>query len=335
MKPRAQIERHWLGRDQPSGWEDWFWHPEEKAVGMDFRDRQARGAAIVIASAACSATLALFLKVAFAAGATIVTIISVRFLLATVLLLGVLRRRRTSLRLDPRSLLAVCAMGALGYGGMSLLFAHGLRYVSASLAAMLLYTYPALVTLLALLLRVERPDGRKGLALLVCLAGLYLVLGVSYASVPLVGVASIVGAAFIYSVYILVGHRLLEHIDPLVAALYICGSTGLTFTLYGLGAGSLQTGLPLSGWLAILGITVFPTFLGIVGFLLGIRLIGASRASILCTLEPFLTVLLSCLFLGERVTMVQILGGSLIVAGVLALQLNGRERVQDGTLSEG
>jgi len=289
----------------------------------------------VVASAACSATLALFLKGAFAAGANIVTIISVRFLLATLLLLLASRWRGVSLRLDLPSTFAVCAMGALGYGGMSLLFAMGLRLLPASLAGMLLYTYPAIVTLLAFLLREERPDRWKGMALLVCLAGLYLVLGVSSREASPTGVAAVLGAAGIYSVYILLGNRLLKRIDPLAAAVYICGSTGAAFALYGGLAGSLQASLPLAGWLALLGITVFPTFLGIVGFLQGIRLIGASRASILCTLEPFLTVLLSCLLLGERIALPQILGGLLIISGVLTLQLRGRERTKDAVLQEG
>jgi drug/metabolite transporter (DMT)-like permease len=297
--------------------------------------QQAKGATIIVVSAACSATLAIFLKFAFAAGVNITTIISVRFVVAALLLGLVLKARRVPLRLPLPQVLAVCAMGAVGYGGMSLLFANGLHDVSASLAGMLLYTYPAIVTLLSFLLREECFDAWKGGALLICMAGLYLVLGVSYAGTRPAGVVSILGAAFIYSVYILLGNRLLKRIDPLVAATYICASTGLAFCLFGLATGTLQVSLPVQGWIAILGITVFPTFIGIVCFLTGLKLVGASRASILCTLEPFLTVLLSFLLLGERVSWLQISGGALILAGVLALQLKAREREDSAVLREG
>ena len=298
-------------------------------------EQQAKGAAIILVSAAGSATLAIFLKFAFAAGANITTIISVRFLVAALLLWLVLKARGVPLRLPLPQTLTVCAMGAIGYGGMSLLFANGLHQVSASLAGMLLYTYPAIVTLLTFLLGEERFDARKGWALLICLAGLYLVLGVSFDRSRPAGVVSILAAAFIYAVYILLGNRLLKRIDPLVAATYICTSTGLAFGLYGLVTRTLQFSLPLQGWLAILGITVFPTFIGIVCFLTGLRLIGASRASILCTLEPFLTVLLSFLLLGERVSWIQISGGALILAGVLALQWKAGEREDREALREG
>jgi len=289
-------------------------------------NQQTKGAAVVVVSASCSATLAIFLKFAYAAGANITTIISVRFVLAALFLLLWLKLRRIPVRLPLAQVLALCAMGAVGYGGMSLLFAIGLRFASASLAGMLLYTYPAIVTILSVLLREERMDPWKALALLICLGGLYLVLGVSFTGIQPIGAVSILAAAFIYSIYILIGNRLLKRVDPLVAAAYICGSTGIAFSAYGLATRTLQVSLPLQGWASILGITLLPTFLGIVCFLAGIRLIGASRASIICTLEPFITVLLSCLLLKERISLPQVLGGVLIISGVLSLQFRARAK---------
>jgi drug/metabolite transporter (DMT)-like permease len=294
---------------------------EARSIGMT-DSKQAWGAAVVALSAACSASLAIFLKLAFAAGATITTIIAVRFILAALLLLAVIRRRGLGIRLSRRQAWQVLAMGAVGYGGMSVLFAQGLHTLSASMAGMLLYTYPAMVTVLAVALRVERPDPWKGLALLVCLTGTYLVLGVAGAGVPVraEGVACVLGAALIYSGYILAGNRVLRDLEPLVAAFYICGSTGAAFALYGLAAGGLTLALRPGAWLAILGITLLPTFVAIVCFLQGIRMVGASQASIVCTLEPFLTVLYSWAVLGERLQGAQMAGGLLIVGGVLGLQ---------------
>ena len=296
--------------------------------------QQAQGVAVVIASAACSATLAIFLKFAYVAGANITTIISVRFVVAAVLLFLWLKIRRAEMRLPLSQILALCAMGAVGYGGMSLLFAYGLHFVPASLAGMLLYTYPAIVTVLSFLLREERLDAWKAMALLVCLGGLYLVLGVSFSSVHPVGAASILAAACIYSVYILIGNRLLQRVDALAAAMYICASTGLVFSIYGLATRTLQMALTVQGWSAILGITLLPTFLGIVCFLAGIRAIGASRASIICTLEPFITVLLSCLLLAERISPMQIGGGLLIISGVLLLQLRAKDQMERAIVRE-
>ena len=59
--------------------------------------------------------------------------------------------------------------------------------------------------------------------------------------------------------------------------------------------------------------------LAIVGFLVGLRWVGATRASMMSTFEPVVTVLLAAVWLGESVSMSQLLGGALILAGVLVL----------------
>jgi drug/metabolite transporter (DMT)-like permease len=151
------------------------------------------------------------------------------------------------------------------------------------------------------------------------------VLGGSFEGVDPIGVFSALGAAVIYSCYIVIGNRLLRNIDPLVTTLYVCFTAGLTFLLYGVAAGEMDVWLPLQGWLAILGIALFSTLVGVLGFFTGLRLIGATSASILSTLEPLLTVFLSALLLGERVTSIQAVGGLVLLVGVLVLQMWGRE----------
>jgi drug/metabolite transporter (DMT)-like permease len=284
-------------------------------------NQQIKGSLFIAASATGSATLAIFIKLAFAAGANIVTILSVRFILAALFLLAALRVRHVSPRLPKRLGVQLCLMGIIGYGGMSVLFAHSLHYLSASLTGMLLYSYPAMVTLLSFVLGDEPFNGGKLLALFVCLSGLFLVLGVSAVSAHWAGVVSILGAAIIYSIYIVIGNRLLKRVEPFLATTYVCASTGLAVLMYGMVDGSLVWQLPTMGWLAILGITLLPTLVGIGGFFVGLELIGATNASIICTLEPLITTLLAAVFLGEMLTALQMSGGLLILAGVVILQL--------------
>src|SRR6185369_2785721 len=158
-----------------------------------------RGAWFIVASAAGFASLGILIKCAFAGGANISTILAGRFLIAALFLLLFLRVRRTSIIISPRSTVQLILMGAVGYGGMSMLYANAIHYLPASLTSMLLYTYPALVTVLAVLVGDERFFLQKGAALLICSAGLVLLLGVSFDGARLEGVLSVLGAAVIYS----------------------------------------------------------------------------------------------------------------------------------------
>jgi len=290
---------------------------------FSYMPNKNRGAWFIVASAAGFASLGILIKGAFAGGANISTVLACRFLIAALFLLIYLKARSIPFRVSRKTALHLTLMGAVGYGGMSMLYANSIHYLPASLTGMLLYTYPALVTLFALLVGEERINPPKGVALVVCSLGLVLVLGGSFEGARLEGVLSVLGAAVIYSCYILIGNRILKDLDPLVTSLWVCTCAGLAFLLYGVASGGLIFSMSTTAWLSILGIAVFPTLLGVIGFFAGLRLIGATNASIISMLEPLITVLLSALLLGERITVLQGVGGAVLLLGGVILQLWG------------
>jgi len=292
-----------------------------------------RGVWFIVASAAGFATLGILIKYAFAGGANISTILAGRFLIAALFLFLYLRARRAPIAIGRKTLCQLALMGAVGYGGMSGLYANSIHYLPASLTGLLLYTYPALVTVLAVIVGEERFTLQKGGALVVCSGGLVLLLGASFEGAHLEGVLSVLGAAVIYSCYIIIGNRILKDLDPLVTSFYVCSSAGLAFLLYGIAAGELVLDMTPLGWLSILGIAVFPTLFGVIGFFAGLRLIGATNASIISMLEPLITVLLCALLLGERITPLQGVGGAVLLAGAVILQLWGKG-ARHGTVTE-
>jgi drug/metabolite transporter (DMT)-like permease len=63
-------------------------------------------------------------------------------------------------------------------------------------------------------------------------------------------------------------------------------------------------------------------------FYAGSRRIGAARAALVSTVEPVYTITLATLLFGERLTLVQVLGGALVIGAVLLVQLpEARERL--------
>ena len=76
----------------------------------------------------------------------------------------------------------------------------------------------------------------------------------------------------------------------------------------------------LSAWMSVLYLAVGPTLLAYFWWNLGIRRVGAGQTAIFSNLMPVFGVILSWLILGERLELVQILGGGLAVVGVWACQ---------------
>lgn len=194
--------------------------------------QQHLGALLVLLSATGFATLAIFIKIAYSAGANTLTVLTLRFMLASLLLWMALKPLGISPRISGRAAVQLGLMGTIGYGSMSFFFASSLQYLSASLSEMLLFTYPALVSLLSFALGFEKFSWQKGLALATCLYGLFLILGVSLGNISHIGIALALGSAIIYSCYIMISNHVLKDVHSLVATTYVCSATALAFHIY-------------------------------------------------------------------------------------------------------
>lgn len=290
---------------------------------------QQLGVLMVLLSAAGFATLAIFIKLAYAAGANTLTILALRFTLASAMLWAILKPLGLSPRIPRKVMFQLFLMGALGYGSMSLLFTLTVQYLPASLAEILLFTYPAIVSILSFILGEDRFTWIKGSALTACFIGMILILGLSFSGLNPMGLLTGLAGASIYSIYILVGNRVLKQAHSLVATTYVCSSAAAIFLLTSVFSGSLILSLPTNGWLSIIGIAFFATIVGILGFFMGLTRIGATNASIISTAEPVITVLLSVVILGEHLTGIQLFGAALVVASIVLLQLSPQPATEE------
>ena len=78
--------------------------------------------------------------------------------------------------------------------------------------------------------------------------------------------------------------------------------------------------IPAEAWFGLFGVGVVSTFIAIQAFYAGAQRIGAAQASIISTVEPIWTIVLAYLLFGFTLTATQLVGGSLIIAGVLLAQ---------------
>ncbi len=287
-----------------------------------YRDRRAAfgGTVLILVSAAGFGAMSIFAKAAYAAGANVPTTLFLRFVLASfVLWSGLVATHRVPAALAGGPFAACVALGAIGYAGMSLVFFSALLYVPASLAALILYTYPPIVTVLAFLWLREALDGRKCLALGIASFGLVLVLGLGAGAARTAGVILALAAVVAYSLYIISARFVLRGVAPLSAAAIVIPAAGAVFGVYGAASGTLHLSLALSAYAAIAGMAVISTVLAIVAFFAGLERVGASRAAILSTFEPVVTLTLAATTLGERLVPVQLIGGAFILSAVLLL----------------
>jgi drug/metabolite transporter (DMT)-like permease len=280
------------------------------------------GALLCAASAAGFGAMAVFGKLAYDAGVGVLTVLAVRFCLAAAVLVALSARR---LRALPRRRLApALALGAVGYASQAALYFYALTRIDAGLVALLLYTFPALVTLGAVALGRDRLDAVRVASIAIAFAGLSLVVFVRGPG-PLdgLGVACALGSALVYTVYILASEPLLADVEPRTLAGLVCAGGALTYAVAGVASGRLSFAFEPSGWLWLAAIVLVSTVAAIALFFAGLALVGPSRASIISTVEPLVTVALAFVVFGEALAPTQLAGGALVLASVVLLQTLG------------
>jgi len=284
-----------------------------------------------LGSGAAFGAMAIFGKLAYGEGATVGTLLAVRFVLAAalfwtlVLAGGAVHEVRA---LSRRDVGVGLALGACGYALQSGCYFAALQRIDASLLSLLLYTFPAIVAVAAVALGRERIDGRRVAALGLSFGGLVLVVaGAGAGALDPLGAALGLGAAVVYSTYILVSDGVVARVAPRVLSALVCTGAAATLTVGSALLGQLRPGeLTAAGWGWLACLAVVSTVASISLFFAGLRRVGPTTASILATVEPLVTVLLAFLVFGERLGAVQLAGGALVLAAVLALHARRRSR---------
>lgn len=302
---------------------------------MSSRTDTLYGAALVALSAAAFGAMPIFGRFAYAGGTDVLGLLTLRFVIGGVVLAWVARHRGVVWP-KGRALAWIAAMGAVGYVGQSLCYFVALRHAQASLVALLLYLYPAFVTVLAAWWLHERLTPIKCAALALCLAGTALMVG-GGSGEPL-GVVLGLGSAVIYSIYIVVGARVTRGLDPNATTAVVCLAGAAVFVVLSLArtAAGVPPHWPVTaaGWAAVIAIALVCTVAAMLAFFAGLARLGAARASMLSTLEPVITVTLASMLLGESLGALQWVGGASVLGAVLWLVRAGSGAQEDAAVLE-
>ena len=317
------------------------------------------GITLTFVSGVLFATLPILFRIVTATGVNLATALALRFLSASALIWGAViaghvrrqgregrapvlastpsaqtrsqssTRARAPAQMDaagPRSggwpgtpgLLAFILMGVL-YIGQAFSYLSSSVRIPIATTSLLLYTYPAIVTVLARAVLREPLTRAKLMSLVLALAGTLVTLGTPQASGDWVGIGFGLAAALIYSTYIIIGTKAQRGVSPALSSAIITLSAGLFSAAYGLATGQLQLAVSASGWLAVAALGSLSSAIPILFFLMGVERIGASQASIISTSELVSTALFGALFLGEALAPLQLVGGVLIMAATMVL----------------
>jgi drug/metabolite transporter (DMT)-like permease len=265
-------------------------------------------------------------RLGYDAGMTVATLLALRFGLATASLVGAeaATGALTPAALRSRTALSGLLLGAAVYSAAAICYFRAVVDLDPGTAAIIVFSYPAIVVLASAALGWEPLTVRVAVAALAAMGGVALVsVTGGERELTAVGVTLAIGSAVAYAVYLLASSRLLgRDARGLTLATATCAGAFLTIVVLGaagLVGGSLSGDFAPRGWLIAAALASLATALPIAFTMAGLSRVGPTMASVLGAGEPVVAVALAAVVFGTLPTALQWLGALLVLAGVLVI----------------
>lgn len=215
----------------------------------------------------------------------------------------------------------LAVLAGVFFAGDLLSWHHAVDAVGAGLATVLGNLQVIVVGLIAWLVLKERPPRPVLLALPIVLVGVVLISGVigkgAYGANPPLGVSLGIFTAICYAGYLLIIRRGSNDLRrPAGPVAISTASTAVVAIVVGALLGELDPipAWPSHGWLALLGVT--SQSIGYLIISISLPRLPAALVSIILLAQPVATVVLARVLLDEKPSIEQLLGVTLVVAGI-------------------
>ena len=298
--------------------------PRQKAAGVMFA---------LVAAIGFSAK-AILVKLAYIDSVDAITLLALRMAFSLPIFLIVAakaNRNKHNQALTAKDKFAVIVLGLIGYYLASYLDFLGLQYISAGLERLILFLYPTMVVLISALV-FKHKIGRTALfALVISYAGIALVFMHDMNVLQhdaLSGSLLVFASALAYAVYLVGAGHAIARIGASRFTAYVmtvaCAACLLQFAVT---HSFSALNLPYRVYGLSIAMAVFSTVLPAFLLAAAMRRIGSVHTSMIGSIGPVSTILLAYVFLGERMSLEQIAGSILVLAGVLMISLKKRVQV--------
>lgn len=250
------------------------------------------------------------------------TIISMRLILAISLLLTIalLQKRNFSINLKSHGYIFLLALIAVFHLWIQV---TGLKYTTASNTGWIIGTAPIFMALLGLIFFKEKLGVIKILGIIIASFGLLLLVGKGNpANIDLIknkGDFLVLSSSFTWGIYSMVNKKISLNYSPLMTILYLFIMMAIIIVPFTISESTVSSVINLSviGWISILFLGLFCSGIAYVIWAYALREMESAKVGAFLYFEPFVTVFTAWIFLKEEITLLMLLSGLIITAGIV------------------
>ncbi len=295
------------------------------------KDNRVIGPVLIIIAACFWGSMGIFVRRLGALGFDSIQIVSIRVTLAALIFcLFLLIKDRSGFKISLRDIPLFLGLGIGSILFFTVCYFSAITIMPLSTAAILLYTSPIWIMLMAALFFHEKMNRRKMISLILAFAGCVLVSGISGDGVTPVGLLLGLGSGVGYGLYSILGTIALRRYSPYTVTTY-------TFLLAGLGSFAICrpadmiskfADAPDIAWLILFCVltAVITAVIPFMAYTLGLRSVEAGKAGIIATLEPVVATIVGIIFFSESLTLLSGSGIALVLASVIILNIKTTEK---------
>jgi drug/metabolite transporter (DMT)-like permease len=251
---------------------------------------------------------------------------ALRFLIASVFVYVVLRVRGGLRRPEPSDVRRLVVLGVVGNVLYQVAFIFGVDLTRAGNASVMLALTPLFVVLLSWRAGHEQPGpftlvgGASSVVGVALVSGAALHLGSTLRG--LAGDLILVGAALVWAVYTVGSRPLIEKYGSVQTTAWTLWSGGAVLAMVGTPALIRQSwsAVTPAAWAGLVYSSVFAIGLSYLLWYRGVERLGNTRTSIFSNLTPAVALLIAALWLGERLTLLSLVGATMTIAGVMLVR---------------
>ncbi len=247
-----------------------------------------------------------------------------RFGLSSIIFsLFVLTKYRKWPKIKPADYFKILILGASGIYGYSLFFYDGLQHITAGRAGLIVAFNPIVTMLVASLFLGEKLNKNMLVGIGLSLIGVIIVFyvkdgGFNSKESSFKGEFMMLGCTMCWMIYTVVGKGLIKKYNPLQITIYACFAGTLLLLVHFMFTELDDLVIPSARSIFdILYLALLATVLGFLWYYDGINNIGATRTSQFINLVPVTAIIFGYILLGEKIGLMQLAGGTLVIGGIL------------------
>ncbi|AKD57917.1 transporter ycbK [Spirosoma radiotolerans] len=296
------------------------------------RSRYWLGAGLVFLAAFCFAMKGILIKLAYQYPIDAISLLTLRMLFALPFYIAIsiqLARTQPPLHLTTKQWATLAMLGITGYYLASFFNFLGLVYITASLERILLFVYPTFVLLMNAIGFGRRVTRLQLIALALTYAGIVLAFwGNVESSIQknvALGAFWVVLSGLVYAIYLVGSDRVINWVGSQRYTCYAMMAATIPTVLHcALHNGLQLTHYPVPVYFLGLGMAIFVTVIPTFMIAEGIKRVGSGNASIIASVGPIFTIILSTTVLHETISYAQVAGTFLVLAGVFLIGWRGK-----------